>query len=98
MVLGSLETCVHSQACLRNLSMVTKAELFPPEQCAMPGESGCLGAEGKALNEPLAQTQQVSLDKDGDRALCQTTSLSWLELVSAGVLLSSNYHIQTKNS
>lgn len=70
-----------SGACLGNLSIGTKGELFLQNNmpCREPA-AACVLKE-KALNESLAQTQQVSLDKDEDRALC---------LVSAGLLLSSN--------
>jgi hypothetical protein len=64
----------------RNFSGLTKAKLFPSEQHdnAKKEWVPCVLRE-KAVNEPLAPTQQVSLDKDEDRDPAK-------ELVSAGLL------------
>lgn len=81
-----------TRACLGNLSMVTKGELFL--QNNTPGReraAACVPKE-RALNESLAQTQQVSHDKDADRDFCQRTCLSWLAFEF------KLYHTQTKNS
>lgn len=65
-------------ACLGNLNTGTKGELFLQNNMPCRERAAACVLREKALNESLAQTQQVSLDKDEDRALCQRTSLSWL--------------------